>query len=59
MIVGALLFALAVAVGQIGTMMGSGSPGGGTPGGGFAIITEDNSPLTTESNSVIVTEDAP
>lgn len=60
MIVSPLLVALAVVVGQIGTLMNGPSTGtGGTPGGGFAIITEDSSVLTTESNSAIVTEDAP
>lgn len=44
----------------VGRMMGPDpSSGGGAPGGGFAILTESNSPLSTESSSVLVTENHP
>jgi hypothetical protein len=46
-------------VGQVGAMMGGSELGGSAPGGGFAITTEGNSPLATESSSIIVTEAHP
>lgn len=42
----------------VGHMMGSGA-GGGAPGGGFALVTENNAPLYTESDDVLVTENHP
>lgn len=55
-----LLIALALMVGQVGSMMGPGSVGaGGTPGSGFALTTESSDPLATESSSIIVLESAP
>lgn len=53
-----LLVALALMVGQVGHLMGPAS-NTSTPGGGFALTTESDSPLATESSSIIVTENAP
>lgn len=46
-------------LGGVGTLMSPNADGSTTPGGGFAITTEANDPLATESDSVLVTEDAP
>lgn len=51
--------ARAALMGGVGTLMSPSGAGGGTPGGGFAILTEDGSPLSTESSSTLVTENAP
>lgn len=49
----------ATAAGMMGVGRMMGAAGGGPRGGGFAIVTESSSPLTTESDDVLVTENHP
>jgi len=53
------LILIAHMLGGVGSLMGNGLSTPTPPGGGFAILTEANDPLATESSSILVTEDAP
>jgi hypothetical protein len=57
-----VLIALVGFLSNPGTLMqppGPGFGGGPSPPSPFAIVTEDDQPLTTEASEVLETEDAP